>query len=64
MTTFKEGDIVQLKSGGPKMTVCSTSPDGRHYTCKWFSGSKLEDGHFPQDALIVPTADDSKKEKK
>lgn len=64
MSTFKEGDIVQLKSGGPKMTVCDLVPGGRHYSCKWFSGSKLESGHFPIDALMVPTSDEKKPGKK
>jgi uncharacterized protein YodC (DUF2158 family) len=61
MNKYKEGDIVQLKSGGPKMTVSDLSMDKSHYTCKWFSGSRLEDGHFPEDALMVPATNDKKK---
>lgn len=61
MNKFKEGDIVQLKSGGPKMTVCDPAPSGKHFRCKWFSGSRLEEGHFPEDALIVPEKDEPKK---
>lgn len=49
---FKTGDIVQLKSGGPKMTVRepSSSREGVIY-CQWFAGSKLENGAFPMDSL-------------
>lgn len=32
--SFKEGDEVQLKSGGPKMTV--EEVDGENITCIWF----------------------------
>lgn len=47
---FKEGDIVQLKSGGPKMTV--QDPDyGDSITCSWFAGSKLENGVFKPNTL-------------
>jgi uncharacterized protein YodC (DUF2158 family) len=56
---FKTGDIVQLISGGPKMTVkeyseslSEDSPD--RVICQWFAGSKLEQGHFPEDSLQVP----------
>ena len=57
MAKFKEGDIVQLKSGGPPMTVCEVFGDGDH-ECKWFSGKKLERGNFPEEALIVPSTDE------
>lgn len=30
------GDVVRLKSGGPKMTVCSTGP-GRYVNCSFFN---------------------------
>lgn len=64
MAKFKEGDIVQLKSGGPTMTVCSVEYDDCHYKCKWFSGKKLEDGIFPDEALIVPSPDQDETRKK
>lgn len=49
--TFKIGDIVQLKSGGPKMTV--TAVLGKVVHTAWFSGSKKETGAFPFDAIII-----------
>ena len=54
MSKFKEGSVIQLKSGGPKMTVSEITPTGEHYRCQWFTGSKLEEGYFPEEALIIP----------
>ncbi|WP_175692748.1 YodC family protein [Burkholderia ambifaria] len=50
---FKIGDIVQLKSGGPEMTV-QTLPYERNsrYRCQWFAGKKLESGEFPEESLM------------
>lgn len=41
MTSFVEGDVVQLKSGGPKMTVDAVrGQTGRlQATCSWFNGA-------------------------
>ncbi|EOW9291631.1 DUF2158 domain-containing protein [Vibrio cholerae] len=47
--SYKVGDIVKLKSGGPDMTVQSKSPIG--FWCQWFAGKKLERGQFPVDSL-------------
>lgn len=35
---FKVGDVVQLKSGGPLMTVSYLSDKGK-FTCYWFNES-------------------------
>lgn len=50
---FKVGSKVVLNSGGPVMTVKSvdSTPDVVRYSCQWFAGKKLEQGHFPQDSL-------------
>ncbi len=55
---FNIGDIIQLKSGGPKMTVMSL-PDvrGGYIRCQWFAGSKLESGSFPQESLEPTTVE-------
>jgi uncharacterized protein YodC (DUF2158 family) len=54
---FKVGQVVQLKSGGPKMTVecrIDNLPDESEvYTCQWFAAEKLEQGKFSSD-LIEP----------
>ncbi len=59
---YKGGDLVQLKSGGPKMTVIDTpsSYGQEDYTTAWFAGAKRETGRFPEDALM-PAAEDGKK---
>ena len=49
--SFKVGDVVMAKSGGPVMTVCDVDTAGVH--CKWHS--KKEDKFnyetFPEAAL-------------
>lgn len=47
---FKVGDIVQLKSGGPKMTVSGVLDKG-NYTCTWFRGATHESGYFNENVL-------------
>lgn len=51
---FKEGDIVTLKSGGPKMTVevAETAWTG-HVYCSWFDDKrKLSKEQFAPEALV------------
>jgi uncharacterized protein YodC (DUF2158 family) len=50
---YKVGDVVQLKSGGPAMTVTSVNDDGTFY-CEWFPGVQSAPlaGSFPSDALL------------
>ena len=47
---FQIGDVVQLKSGGPTMTVV-----GEHQgdlLCRWFANESVpKDGSFPAAAL-------------
>ena len=50
MTDFTPGDIVRLKSGGPKMTVLDAQ--AKALRCKWFDrNGKLHTDSF--DAAIV-----------
>jgi uncharacterized protein YodC (DUF2158 family) len=49
---FTVGQIVQLKSGGPKMTVQAVSADS--VTCSWFDKASLRDGTFKADMLQEP----------
>jgi len=50
---FKIGDIVQLKSGGPKMTVVQISSSTNIF-CSWFAGAKHERANFHPDSLQAP----------
>jgi uncharacterized protein YodC (DUF2158 family) len=51
MSKLKTGDIVQLKSGGPKMTIEEVLPVGNVVKCQWFAGSKLETGLFHPESI-------------
>jgi uncharacterized protein YodC (DUF2158 family) len=55
MTQFKAGDVVILKSGGPKMTVewagnaaMTGTPTVR---CTWFDGAKKQSEGFAPEAV-------------
>ncbi|GLS75736.1 YodC family protein [Oharaeibacter diazotrophicus] len=51
---FNAGDIVQLKSGGPAMTVERPDIyDEGSYICVWFKGSSREMASFRADVLIM-----------
>lgn len=66
-TSFKVGDIVRLKSGGPEMTV-SRIKIGQDaydedevitfYHCTWFSGSKPMSQGFKGEILVEAFDDD------
>jgi uncharacterized protein YodC (DUF2158 family) len=52
--SFKPGDVVRLKSGGPAMTVTqlNSAVMENGADCQWFdSKDKLKRGVFSQDAL-------------
>jgi uncharacterized protein YodC (DUF2158 family) len=52
--TFKVGDVVQLKSGGPKMVVNQIKGQGQDVRCEWFieqTTQKREEGAFLADVL-------------
>ena len=49
---FEVGQIVQLKSGGPKMTVTGASDGKKDVECTWFAGAKKEYGWFPTGSLV------------
>lgn len=51
---FSPGDIVQLKSGGPAMTIRKFSEFGEpSYTCEWFKGATKQRGDFEEATLKV-----------
>jgi uncharacterized protein YodC (DUF2158 family) len=54
MAEIGQGTVVQLKSGGPKMT-CDSEPDRNGVVrCQWFDGGKLEVGLFALNYLLKP----------
>jgi uncharacterized protein YodC (DUF2158 family) len=52
---FKVGDVVQLKSGGPRMTVTNYGPSAMGgemlVWCDWFDGTKKLDSSFAVGAV-------------
>ncbi|MGN6772020.1 MAG: YodC family protein [Rhizobiaceae bacterium] len=59
MAEFKVGDVVELKSGGPWMTVISVNMRDSA-VCEWFNTSKdgnqtVQRHSFPPDAIKKKT---------
>lgn len=57
---FSVGDQVELKSGGPVMTVEKVQINAHDqftgtYRCQWFAGKKLDGGLFPENSLVSST---------
>ena len=50
MENLNTGDTVQLKSGGPIMTLGGKMAAGG-YKCHWFSGTELKEGLFSLEEL-------------
>lgn len=48
---IEAGDVVQLKSGGPEMTVVEV--DGNTITCHWWNGKTMDGGVFAPVVLKV-----------
>jgi uncharacterized protein YodC (DUF2158 family) len=44
-----EGDVVQLKSGGPPMTICAI--DGQTANCEWFKNESVVNHDFQLHSL-------------
>lgn len=63
MSKFNIGDVVMLKSGGPKMTVSDTKtysyfdgsvqPFNGMIETTWFEGTKVVNGSFNQETLMI-----------
>ena len=61
---FNAGDVVQLKSGGPKMTIDTIGKFGMGSThdqakCVWFEGTKRMEGLFELLMLKTPSGSGS-----
>lgn len=53
---FKPGDVVILKSGGPKMTVRHIEEHGYtkgHVQCTWFDGSSFRVDSFQPTSIMI-----------
>jgi uncharacterized protein YodC (DUF2158 family) len=49
--TFKVGETVQLKSGGPIMTVKKESTAEESVICQWFDKTDVKQAAFPEASL-------------
>lgn len=54
-TKFKIGDVVNLKSGGPDMTISDFKDYGVGVICQWFMSGELRRGVFNPDELSLKT---------
>lgn len=61
MAEFQKGDVVELKSGGPKMTIQDLGDygpmgPGDGALCVWFEKSELKESVFDVAMLKKPSA--------
>ena len=56
MEDFEIGHVVQLRSGGPKMTVHSLISDEEVH-CQWFEGQEIHEENFPK-VLVKKVVED------
>lgn len=54
---IKVGDVIQLKSGGPLMTVNAVGDSSGKPTvwCTWFDKTEQKRGHFPLEGVEIYT---------
>jgi uncharacterized protein YodC (DUF2158 family) len=59
---FAIGDSVQLRSGGPVMTITAVHElsDGTSYSTSWFAGRKHEHSRFPENAMMIAVEEKEK----
>lgn len=62
MARFEVGDVVQLRSGGPEMTVQEVMEIGGHVRCQWFVQGELRTGIFHPRSLWVMARDEERGE--
>ena len=50
---YNKGDVVQLKSGGPRMTVSEVNEGsgGLTYECTWFDKDSLRREEFDEELI-------------
>jgi len=61
MSELKVGDVVRLKSGGPKMTVEDVKPNPAGIICTWFGEAEITSSYFQPQTL--EKVQESKKKK-
>lgn len=66
MATFLKGDVVWLKTGGPKMTVSNPNATAMHSDdtlceCTWFEGGTVKTYKFVPETLTMENPEKSVK---
>jgi uncharacterized protein YodC (DUF2158 family) len=57
LSKLENGTVVQLRSGGPHMTVGNT-----YYTCAWFTDDgQFGSADFPEKGLVIRSTPPEKK---
>ena len=51
MAEFGKGMVVQLKSGGPEMTVAAIDKNG--VFCNWFADNEVKSEYFSPETLKI-----------
>lgn len=51
MNDFTIGDVVRLKSGGPKMTIKELDVSNNYTYCVWHDGASLQSSDFDSRTL-------------
>ncbi len=51
MSNSNPGDIVQLNSGGPAMTINSIDDDNGRLLCLWFDDAGRHEAQFPPETV-------------
>ena len=59
---YETGDVVRLKSGGPKMTVVGRMWGSDQLLCNWFEGVRSHAGSFPSKALERAADDEGRQQ--
>lgn len=55
-TSFKDGDVVQLKSGGPLMTVAGRGTTAGYHWCVWFDKDGEQQGSEFNPMTLKPAS--------
>ncbi|WP_241594919.1 YodC family protein [Rosenbergiella epipactidis] len=55
---FNKGDVVQLASGGPKMTVIGENSMLGGYVCEWFSKEEIKSKVFTEESIKLASDND------
>jgi uncharacterized protein YodC (DUF2158 family) len=62
MTDYEPGDVVELVSGGPNLTVIEGPDDDGEVKVAWFIDDELVSSYLPEAAFRLVETEDEKDE--